>query len=216
MEISREISIKGIGNLTAKPDYVIINLELEKINQSYANGYKSFASDMKKLQKLVEEIGFSKDELKTSEISSSQHKEFSKGKYISKGYYFASSLKLSFDFDPERLGKTLEKISKSDIKPSIDICFTVKDKEALKNQLLAAAAKDAKTKAEILCTALGAKLGQIKKIYYNWDEIKVYSNMKYKFEECCFDSTTETDTIDFTPEDIDLTDDASFIWEIEG
>ena len=57
MERSREISIKGIGNLTAKPDYVIINLGLEKIDQNYSEGYKFFADHMKKLQKLAEEIG---------------------------------------------------------------------------------------------------------------------------------------------------------------
>jgi len=218
MEKAREITIKGIGNLTAKPDFVIITIGLEKINQNYSEGYKSFAQDMKKLQKTVEEVGFSKDELKASSISSSQHQEYEKGKYVSKGYRFAASLNLSFDFDPERLGKALEKVSKSEVKPSISIRFTVKDKEEIKNQLLAAAAQDAKKKAEILCTALGVKLGQLLKINYNWEEIDIYSCMDYKMEmeECCIGSAPGDDAIDFTPEDIDLTDDASFVWEIEG
>lgn len=216
MEKSREITIKGIGNLTAKPDLVIINIELEKVNQNYANGYKQFADDMKKLQKIVEDLGFSKEELKASEICSAQHKEYVKNKYVPMGYEFNSSLKLSFDFNPERLGKALEKLSKSEVKPNISILFSVKNKEAIKNKLLAAAAQDAKNKAEILCTALGAKLGQLLKINYNWDEINVYSNMRY--EEQCFDQSAAAtaDIIDFTPEDIDLTDNAFFVWEIEG
>ena len=132
------------------------------------------------------------------------------------GYEFNSSLKLSFDFNPERLGKALEKLSKSEVKPNISILFSVKNKEAIKNKLLAAAAQDAKNKAEILCTALGAKLGQLLKINYNWDEINVYSNMRY--EKQCFDQSAAAtaDIIDFTPEDIDLTDNAFFVWEIEG
>lgn len=218
MEKSREITIKGIGNLTAKPDFVIITIGLEKINQNYSIGYKQFANDMKNLQKVVEEVGFSKDELKASSISSAQHQEYVKGKYVPMGYRFASSLNLSFDFDPERLGKALEKLSKSEIKPNINIRFTVKDKEEIKNQLLAAAAQDAKKKAEILCTALGAKLGQLLKINYNWDEIEIYSKMRYEMEECCVGAAPgdDDDIIDFNPENIDLTDNASFVWEIEG
>lgn len=110
MERSREISIKGIGNLTAKPDYVIINLGLEKIDPNYSEGYKFFADHMKKLQKLVEEIGFSKDELKASAISSSQYQEYVKNKYVPMGYRFSASLSLSFDFDPERLWKNFQSL----------------------------------------------------------------------------------------------------------
>lgn len=213
---SREITIKGIGNITAKPDFVSISISLEKINENYSIGYKQFTNDMKKLQKVVEELGFSKDELKASSISSSQHKEYIKGNYVPKGYKFESSLKLSFDFDPERLGKSLEKLSKSEIKPNINIRFTVRDKEEVKNQLLAAAAKDAKKKAEILCTALDAKLGQLLKINYNWEEIEIYSNIQYEMEGCCCGSASgDDDIIDFTPEEINLTDDAVFVWEIE-
>ena len=60
MEKSREITIKGIGNLTAKPDLVIINIELEKVNQNYANGYKQFADDMKNFRKLLKTLVFQK------------------------------------------------------------------------------------------------------------------------------------------------------------
>lgn len=215
MEKSREITIKGIGNLTAKPDFVIINVGLEKINQDYAAGYKLFATDMKILQKTVESVGFSKDELKASSIRSAQNQEYVKGRYVSNGYEFSASLSLSFDFDPERLGKVLEKLSKTEVKPNINIQFTVKDKEGVKNQLLAAAAQDARTKAEILCTALDTKLGKLLKINYNWDEIEIYSNMRYEMADCCVGSAPEDDAIDFSPEDINLTDNASFVWEIE-
>lgn len=218
MEKAREITIKGIGNLIAKPDFVIINIGLVRINQNYAIGYKLFANDMRILQKAVEEVGFSKDELKASSISSTQNQEYEKGKYVSNGYRFSASLSLSFDFDPERLGKALARLSVSEVKPNISIRFTVKDKEEIKNQLLAAAAQDAKKKAEILCMSLGTKLGQLLKINYNWDEIDIYSNMKYEMEACPCGAAPSVadDAIDFSPDDINLTDDASFVWEIEG
>lgn len=216
MEKSREISIKGIGKLSAKPDFVIVKLGLEETNLKYSEGYNQFADHMKKLQKLVEKIGFSKDELKASSISFSQYQEERNYRYAPKGYKFASSLKISFDFDSERLGKTLKKLSESEINPTINVRFTVKNKEEIKNKLLASAVKDAKTKAEILCTALDTKLGRLLNINYNWDEINIYSRMQYEVSGCFYKGLPEDDVIEFTPEEIDLTDDASFVWEIEG
>lgn len=39
--------------------------------------------------------------------------------------------------------------------------------------------------------------------------------MKFEMSECCCAGPEDNDAIDFTPDDINLTDDASFVWEIE-
>lgn len=40
--------------------------------------------------------------------------------------------------------------------------------------------------------------------------------MQYEVSGCFYKGLPEDDVIEFTPEEIDLTDDASFVWEIEG
>ena len=77
---------------------------------------------------------------------------------------------------------------------------------------MAASAKDAREKADILCNAMGVKLGNLLTINYNWEEVSIYSptRLSQHHELCC----CEAAPIDFTPDDIDVTDDASFVWEI--
>lgn len=95
--------------------------------------------------------------------------------------------------------------------PEISIRFSVKDKNKISDDLLQDAAKNAMHRAKILCEALGAKLGTLIDISYNWGEINIYSETRYDSEECLCESVIDT----FTPDDIDFEDTATFVWEIE-
>ena len=65
---------------------------------------------------------------------------------------------------------------------------------------------------------MGVKLGQLLTIQYNWDEIIINSSARYEYD-CkpkivC--GAVSGSAIDFTPDDIDLKDEACFVWAIEG
>ena len=155
--------------------------------------------------------------MKTSAISITTKYDSVKrnGDYVEifAGYRFTTKMKLSFDFDSEKLGKVFASISEMDFAPKVNVIFSVKDEEFVKNQLLANAAKDAKTKAQVLSEAMGVKLGKLITIQYNWDVIEIQSRTSYYFEET--GRIKGSREIDFTPEDISLEDEAAFIWEIE-
>ena len=104
-----------------------------------------------------------------------------KGDYKSvfAGYDCVHRLKVEFDFDTKRLARALSEISKCIAKPEISIDFTVKDPTAVSEELLKAAVKNARAKAEILCGASGAKLGEPVTIDYNWGELHLYSETDY-------------------------------------
>ena len=77
------------------------------------------------------------------------------------------------------------------------------------------AAKNAKEKAKILCSASNVKLGDLVSIDYNWGEIDVYSNTDYKVEaKCLMNSGDRLSNIDIQPDDISVSDTATFVWEI--
>ena len=65
---------------------------------------------------------------------------------------------------------------------------------------------------------MDVKLGSLVKINYNWEEIHIHSNTFYDMEEKMIGWGSSPDLystgIDYTPDDIDVTDDASFVWEI--
>lgn len=69
-------------------------------------------------------------------------------------------------------------------------------------------------KAEILCEASGYKLGDLIKIDYDWSEITIFSNTKFSMlrEQSLMMASK---SIDMNPEDIDLEDTATFVWEIK-
>ena len=223
MDRTREITVKGIGKLTVPVDYVEIQLIIEKQDMDYKKGYESFEKDIIKIQKTIEKAGFSKKELKTSSIRvSPEYDNIRKnGEYaeVFKGYKFITGMKLSFDFESEKLNSIFSHISQSGLSPKIEVSFTVKDKETVKNNLLGEAAKDAESKAKILCKSLGVKLGTLIKVNYNWDEIIFHSPTDFdlcspRAIELSEDVLCAPSSIDFTPDDISVEDDACFIWEI--
>lgn len=66
----------------------------------------------------------------------------------------------------------------------------------------------------MLCEASGVKLGQLLIIDYNWDELNVYSDTKYKFDERSFRELSAIPSMDIEPDNIDVQDTATFVWEI--
>ena len=71
MERNREITVKGVGSLSAKVDYITVIFTLEELNRVYKSGYEDFNSHISALQNIIEKLGFEKSDLKTSAISTS-------------------------------------------------------------------------------------------------------------------------------------------------
>lgn len=69
--------------------------------------------------------------------------------------------------------------------------------------------------AHALIGALGVHLGQLLTVDYNWSEINVFSQTR--FEKCTFKCNDYNRNFDanITPEDIDINDTATFVWEIQ-
>lgn len=110
------------------------------------------------------------------------------------------------------MGKILTEIAKTDTNPQIDIQFSVKDKDAVSEDLLINATENAKSKAEILARASNVILGDLMNIDYDWAEISFYSPTRYRMEDKV---VSEPYAPDIEPDDISVSDTVSFIWEIK-
>lgn len=74
---------------------------------------------------------------------------------------------------------------------------------------------NAKAKAEILTKASGVTLGELVSIDYNWGELHLYSPTRYEIDPPCMARASATPTaMDIEPDDIDVTDSVTFVWEI--
>lgn len=214
----RTITVKGIGAVSVKPDLIVLRLSMETAEYEYDAAMKAAAEKIDFLNKALEAAGFEKKSAKTADFrvrADYDRLNDGKGNYTSvfMGYKCRHELKIEFDFDTKRLAKALSEISKCIAKPEISIDFTVKDSSAVSGELLKAAAKNAREKAEILCAASGAKLGGLLSIDYNWGELHLYSATDYDVEGKCL-MMGAADDMDIEPEEIKARDTATFEWEI--
>ena len=136
-------------------------------------------------------------------------------KQIFVGYRVTHGLKLEFDFDSQRLSKVLGAIAVCIAEPELNVQFTVKDKEAVDAAMLQSACANAQAKAEILTKASGVTLGDLISIDYNWGELHLFSQTQYDMEDACMRMASAAPTsIEIEPDDIDVSDSVTFVWEI--
>lgn len=218
--MARTITVKGIGNVSTRPDFVILTMKLEAKDKEYDKAMELAAKQLEQLNASLTAIGFEKESVKTTnfhvDTDYDSHKD-KLGNYqrVFSGFVCRHNLKLSFDFDMKRLSQTLAAIATCLAQPELSIAFTVKDPTAVNDALLREATINAKKKAELLCEASGVTLGQLLTIDYNWGELNIYSDTRYDLaEDCLMALPTSAPSIDIEPDDIDVRDTATFVWEI--
>lgn len=217
----RTITVKGMGRVTTAPDYVVISMSLEAHERNYEATMGLAANKIEQLNASLVEVGFEKKSVKTTSFNVRTDYDRVKdknGNYSSvfNGYICTHRLKVEFDFDTKRLARTLYAITKCLANPELSISFTVKDPSAVNTELLKSATFNAKEKAQILCEASGVELGQLLTIDYNWGELNIVSRTDYMLEEKCMAMPVGSlADIDIEPDDIDVSDTATFVWEIK-
>ena len=218
--MGKEIVVKGVGTASAKPDYVIVSLDISTLEADYQFALDESARKLDEIYNELYKVGFEKECVKTTNFNvqtrydSQRDKNGNYNRYFV-GYAVSHSLKISFDFNTKQLAKVLATVAGCLAKPEMRINFTVKDPTAVSEELLVSATANAKRKAEVLCQASGVRLGGIKHIDYNWGEIDFYSSTKYSLDEECELRCASIADVEIEPDDINLRDTVTFIWEIE-
>ncbi len=215
---NRTITVKGVGSASTKPDFVSLSLRVSETDTDYQNAVNGANKRVFALENAVVGVGFDKTDLKTLSFNvetNYENVEQPNGRYrrVFAGYNCVYGLKLSFDLDALRLANTLTAISKSGSEAEVDVRFTVKDPESVKAELLKSAAQNARAKAEVLAEASGVALGELLAINYDWTEVMFASETRFA-RSYGADMLNEA-MPEFTPEDIESSDSAAFVWEIK-
>jgi uncharacterized protein YggE len=219
--MEKTITVKGTGKATAKPDLVVLSMNLESRDREYKKAMDMASDNIGHLNKTLEKAGFEKDSVITTDFN--VHTEYENirdkdGSYknIFKGYVVMHSLKTEFDFDSELLTRALSAIGTCLAHPQLSIAFTIKDPTEINEELLRSASENAKRRAEVLSEASGVKLGELVAIDYNMGKPNVYSNTRYNVaDEALGAPMLMAKSISIQPDDIKLTDTVTFVWKIE-
>lgn len=221
MNNMRTIKVTGKGRVNVRPDMIRITITLEGTHKDYGEALKRSSKDTETLKNLVESLGFEKTDLKTLsfDIDTEYESYEEKGNYRQRfiGYKYEHELKLEFVSDNDRLGEIVFALAGSEVHPEFSISYIVKDKEAVKNELLERSVVDAKAKAALLAGAAGVTLKDIVNIDYSWGEIDLeYELMRNDFSgRASAWGSGDGCPMNFEPDDIAVTDTVTVVWEIE-
>lgn len=217
--MERLITVKGIANIKVKPDLIVITMNLVSHKYNYDETMKLAAESVDALERAIEEVGFNKKDLKTTRFNittnyTNYYDENNKYKSKFDGYKSEQDLKLQFDLDMELLSKVLTAIANSKVEPRFNIRFSVKDKDVINEELLIKATENARSKAEILTKASRTTLGKLVNIDYSWSEINIYSKTNYEIENKSY-VMEESYVPNIEPDEINVSDTITFVWEIK-
>lgn len=216
----KTIRVTGKGQLKVHPDMTRITMELEGMDWEYGETLKKSSKETEKMKDLLVPFGFERTDLKTLRFNVEPIYESYKVKDEYKrrfnGYKFTHVMKVEFDSDNKRLGKILYALAGSTLHPEFSLSYTVKDPEAVKNELLGKAVKDAIAKTGVLSNAAGVKLGDIQSVDYSWGEIDFEVRpMNKLMAEPCIGSGCASYDMDIEPDDIEVQDTVTVVWEIK-
>ena len=220
--MSRTITVRGVGSVSVKPDYITLSMTIDSQDKSYDRAMEEAARRIDILQDATVSVGYKKDALKTASFNVETRYENvidRQGNYKREfsGYACIYRLKLSFDFDSKQLARVISVIADSGAKPELSIAFTVKSPAKVNEELLISAAENTKAKAEILCKASGNKLGELLSIDYNWGELNIVSRTTYEMEDCIppMMAMSKCAAPEIEPDNIEVSDTVAFVWEIK-
>jgi uncharacterized protein YggE len=217
----RTITVRGSGAASAAPDTIELNMTINKLDKDYAKAMAQSSQAVVKLEDLAEAVGLAKTDLKTvtfnvSTRTSSYQDRLTKewrDKFL--GYEVTNRLRLAFAFDTDCLNNILSRLSQlEDLDPNLSIRFTIKDDASLKDQVLLSATSSARHRAELLAQASGVTLGDLQEINYSWGRVDFYSETEYQPKMLKANMMMEVEAMAFTPEDIEVSDEVTFVWEI--
>lgn len=216
----KTIRVTGIGSVSVKPDTTSLRITFGGIYKDYEETVRQSAEKTKILREAIEKSGLPGEALKTKDFSiESEYESYRdynndyKKRFL--GYKFYHKTQIQFPKDNKMLGRILYELSICSVKVEFSIDYTVKDKDEVKKEVIKRAVENSREKAEIMAIAAGVSLGEVQSIDYSWGEIDIRTSPVDKLEVRKSYALEPSYDIDIEPDDIDLTDTVTMVWEIK-
>jgi uncharacterized protein len=202
------IRVQGSGQVASSPDTVIIGMELASEHHDYAKATAEASRKLKLLHAALPKADLAVEQLKTDSFNIGIERGYDAGTYTFRAYSVKHSLSLKLPFDPAHLGRVLAVVTSSKAQASLSLSFTVADPEEVKRRVLESAVRNARSRAEVIATASGQKLGSIHSIEYGHTEILIRSDPLTLSTAC----EAPAMDMDLNPADIESEDTVLITW----
>ena len=209
----RLLKVQGKGHVSVEPDLVTLSFDVSIQAKDYAQCLDALNARTEDLRKSMADSGLNRAQLKTSAFNVEVDNEYEKGRYTFVGYQASHRLSIELPVDCLLLNHVLRHISQGHSGAEIKLCFSVKDKNALHQRVLAQAVQTAKDNAQALAAAAGVALGNLQQIDYGWVEVRVYEQSAIM---ACAGPQAISSEPDIEPEDVKAEDTVTLVYEVTG
>ena len=213
--MDRKIKVTGNGQATCSPDHVIVSLVIEGRDKKYAQAVEKAEVQLRWLNSGLASVGFEPDAAKTLAFRVKENFVPDRNHLMkADGYVCTHQVKIEFDFDSEKLTRVLSVVTSGFAEPRINVEFTMKDKMVLQELALLDAGRNAHRKAEALCAAVGAQLGQLISVESESSHFRDIP-LPVMAQSRTAQVSPAAPTVELQPEDISVTASAVYVWEIQ-
>jgi uncharacterized protein YggE len=151
------VSTEGRASLKVAPDVAWITIAAESRAVRTADALKQNAMAIDAVKSSLKQAGASDDAIKTRNYSLEPQMQYTDGKSKVIGYVVRQSLEVRVD-DLTRIGAFIDAAGGSGATSISDIRYDVKDRTGIEVKLLAAAVRDAMTRAQAMAAGAGKEV----------------------------------------------------------
>lgn len=157
--INRTISVTGVGRSAAAPDMAILSLSVVTDAATPREALDKNSTGMTAVIDALKALGYGVTDIQTVGLSLNPSYDYSSATPKLTGYTATNGLTLKVK-DIARLGEILDLTVNAGANRIDGLTFDVVNKDAALSEARVAAIKDARAKAELMATALGAAIGR--------------------------------------------------------
>ena len=211
------LEVQGQGRMRVQPDQTIVMIQVQNNYPEAGRAVKAVTEQVEQLLKKLQEAGFKKDEIKTSQFYLTENNQWINDRMMRNGYTASQTLEVRFPLDQQRMTKLTNVFAGTQEGVAFNFSFGLSDKlrQQVKEELIRKALQDAREKASVIARSANIRLGSIRKIDYG-----AKGNMPYPYaQERAESSVMAMDKGANFPQtaiqDIEMTDLILITWSLE-
>lgn len=208
------LEVQGVGTVRVQPDQTSVTVQVQNTNTEAGRAVQHVTEQVEKLLKKLQEAGFKKEEIKTSQFYLNENNEWREGRMFRNGYTANQTLEVKFPLDQKRMTKLTNVFADNQEGVTFQFAFGLSDKlrQQVKEDLIRKALQDARENASVIARSMNIRLGSINKIDYGQQAAYPGPQME-RAANMMMDKQAQFPQTDV--QDIELSDQVVVVWYLE-
>lgn len=210
------LEVQGTGRMQVQPDQTLVMVNVVSSNTEAGRAVQVVTERVEQLLKKLQDAGFKKEEIKTSQFYLNENNEWRDGRMFRNGYTASQTMEIKFGLDAKRMTSLTTVFAGTQEGVTFQFSFGMTDKlrQQVKEELIRKAIQDAREKASVIARTTNIRLGSIRKIDYGAQPAIPYGPMM----EMRSSKAMMNDQAQFPQTEIqyiELTDEIRIVWALE-